>query len=919
MACTAPAAELDLSELFGSLNVAAKEHAHVEDTAAAMTVELRDYQSALLADADRLFRGGQRAVLAYLPTGGGKTRVGAAAMAEWALNTERDGARCLFVVNRRSLLTQTRAALLELGFAADDVGLIGGGEEAALGFREPRVDVAMVQSLHERYLAEHEIGRYSLAIIDECHAAAAPSYLRLLGALPADGRVLGLTATPFRTAPDESLAAIFPAAAWGPSVSRLIERRLLVRPVIYGPKMCVVPPKAPDGWGACLAHEVDARLARAGAASDGESPPGGSSLCRTNSSNGGPPAAATRDADRAQLAAALAFLDEAVDCWVRRGGGARTVAFCPSVDASRALAKRMCARGISAEHLDGSSAPEVRVRTLSALRDGSVRVVCNVDVLSEGFDEPLVGCVLLMRHTHSPRVYVQQVGRALRVAPGKTRCVILDMVGATWKHGPLTGPLRSDYNWEAAVDGSGGAGAGGRGKGKGGSLRALVRRCECGALLHRDLSTCIGCEQADGAGDLSTCIGCEQADGAGGGDGADDRQKAERHADRAVGLAACGHEHALSQASSSDRSTSYGGGSDAPSTKPVKTAYRIAKKGRPASPPPAPLVDGAAPAIPMEASAASAASVAASSAPAAAADLSELLGTLSLQPSLSSVGDGVKAVAASQHQPKAATAHARSGSADVAAAHSHRQPEAARERARCAAAGDDRSCGVVAPGGARRPQPASGRGGAKRADGGGGGCIVSVAALAAQRRCQVTAVGPSKVGASQEGVIGAGHLVRHSSLPFPKLPTTQGRGAAGAHEPTRHSGSGGALQPLTGATARPRNAPYNGHAHSSGDSESKENAAPPSLPPSAKANALHGGRKAGDLESRGTETGDGGNSASGLERPSAEGLGKGWVVAWSERRCNWYYFNTRTNERQWARPDSGHTTSTAIEHAIAVQ
>ena len=56
---------------------------------------------------------------------------------------------------------------------------------------------------------------------------------------------------------------------------------------------------------------------------------------------------------------------------------------------------------------------------LSCLRSGGVRVLCNVDVLSEGFDEPSVGCVMLLRHTESRRVYVQQVGRGLRTSLGK--------------------------------------------------------------------------------------------------------------------------------------------------------------------------------------------------------------------------------------------------------------------------------------------------------------------------------------------------------------------------------------------------------------------------------------------------------------------------------------------------------------------
>ena len=97
------------------------------------SIPLREYQRALISDADRLFEQGERAVLAYLPTGGGKTRVGAAAMLEWALLRAPTPSRCLFVVNRRSLLQQTRDALIDLGFAPGSVALIAGSDAGGGG------------------------------------------------------------------------------------------------------------------------------------------------------------------------------------------------------------------------------------------------------------------------------------------------------------------------------------------------------------------------------------------------------------------------------------------------------------------------------------------------------------------------------------------------------------------------------------------------------------------------------------------------------------------------------------------------------------------------------------------------------------------------------------------------------------------
>ena len=220
----------DLTDALNSLSLAL----NTKEETVPIKVPLRDYQSALLGDCAALFKGGERAVLAYLPTGGGKTRVGAAAIAE-ALRRST-AARCLFVVNRRSLLEQTRDALVELVSGE-------GGSKSELD--RARVHIAMVQSLHERFRAAHSLSQYTLAVIDECHAAAAPSYLALLSEVPRDARVLGLTATPFRVTPGASLKSVFPVAAWGPSVSQLIERRVLVPPLVYGPSHTIMPPQPP--------------------------------------------------------------------------------------------------------------------------------------------------------------------------------------------------------------------------------------------------------------------------------------------------------------------------------------------------------------------------------------------------------------------------------------------------------------------------------------------------------------------------------------------------------------------------------------------------------------------------------------------------------------------------------------------------
>ena len=88
--------------------------------------------------------------------------------------------------------------------------------------------------------------------------------------------------------------------------------------------------------------------------------------------------------------------------------------------------------GVDAAHLDCSTPKASRDALFERFAAGELTVLSSVGVLSEGFDEPRVGCVLLLRPTTSKALYIQQVGRGLRTAPGKRDCVVLDQSGNTW-------------------------------------------------------------------------------------------------------------------------------------------------------------------------------------------------------------------------------------------------------------------------------------------------------------------------------------------------------------------------------------------------------------------------------------------------------------------------------------------------------
>jgi hypothetical protein len=110
------------------------------------------------------------------------------------------------------------------------------------------------------------------------------------------------------------------------------------------------------------------------------------------------------------------------------------VAFLPTVRTSELLAAALRARGIKAEHVDGTTESGERKAILKRLKTGETQWVTNCAVLTEGFDEPSIECVLVGRPTKFHGLYVQMVGRGTRLFPGKKNLLVIDIVGASQRH-----------------------------------------------------------------------------------------------------------------------------------------------------------------------------------------------------------------------------------------------------------------------------------------------------------------------------------------------------------------------------------------------------------------------------------------------------------------------------------------------------
>jgi superfamily II DNA or RNA helicase len=122
------------------------------------------------------------------------------------------------------------------------------------------------------------------------------------------------------------------------------------------------------------------------------------------------------------------IVGDVVENYIKYAFGKRAVCFATDVATSAKIAAQFNAWGIPAASISAETDSGVRDDVIRRLRDGRLWVVCNVDLLGEGFDLPAIECVIMARPTASLAVYMQQFGRALRPMPGKLFGLVIDHV-----------------------------------------------------------------------------------------------------------------------------------------------------------------------------------------------------------------------------------------------------------------------------------------------------------------------------------------------------------------------------------------------------------------------------------------------------------------------------------------------------------
>lgn len=340
-------------------------------------MDLRPYQ---IESQDRIrdgWKSYQKQIL-VLPTGAGKTIVAANVAKEHVLA----GGCVLFLAHRKELLDQT---IDKFGRA---VGLKCELEKAE--FHASEQSSCVVGSLQTftsrgyRWNPDH----FSMIIIDECHHSASDSYQNVIKMFPA-AKVLGITATPYRSDQRE-LGDTFESIAHEVKLFDLIKDGYLSRITIKSIPVAI------------------------------------------NLSNCGQMKGDFRDDDLGETIepyleeVAKAIMDHAID---KDQFPRRTLVFVPLIHTSKKFVQICRDFGLMAAHIDGESPDRDQIQR--DFRAGKYDLLSNAMLLTEGYDDPGINCIVILRPTRSNVLYSQMVGRGTRIHPGKDDLLLLDLL---WMH-----------------------------------------------------------------------------------------------------------------------------------------------------------------------------------------------------------------------------------------------------------------------------------------------------------------------------------------------------------------------------------------------------------------------------------------------------------------------------------------------------
>lgn len=327
-----------------------------------VNMELRYYQEEGIQKCANEFAKGFSSIVYQLPTGGGKTVIFTEIVNRFL---KRNSTSVVIVVHRNELLLQTRIKLF------DQYNIIACEIKAGMkNIPQSQVYICMVESLNRRIAKLSNIG---LLILDECHIAVHNKIIDKLNA----PLVLGCSATPLSSNKKEPLIKRYQSIVKGPQISELIQHKFLCQNITYAPRT-----------------GVDRKNLQM---------------------KGG-------DFDEIEMGKEFSkpkFVINTVDAYKKWAFNTKTIVFNVNISHSKTVYDEFIRQGYNARHLDSNSSPEERTEILHWLKTTPDAILCNVGILTTGFDEPSIETIIVNKATNSLPLWLQMTGRGSRIIDEK--------------------------------------------------------------------------------------------------------------------------------------------------------------------------------------------------------------------------------------------------------------------------------------------------------------------------------------------------------------------------------------------------------------------------------------------------------------------------------------------------------------------
>lgn len=384
-------------------------------------MKLFDYQQDAEDMARDCLRQGYKRIIIGAPCAFGKTVLAGSIIKKAVAK----GKRCIFITDRVKLIEQTISSFIRTGL---DIGVIQ--SDHILQNNTKPVQIASIQTIARR----KRMPEFDLAIVDECHV----HYKTTQALMDRYSNVpfIGLSATPY----SKGLGLAYQKLIVPITTKQMIERGRLTPLIYYGGK------------------HVDTK---------------GLKKKRLNTG--------VIDFDPTQLAEAsdkVELVGDVIENYKKHAMGRKTIAFTTSIKQSQDLADKFMDAGIKAFHISGYTKPEDRTEIFEAHRRGDFDILTCSKLLTTGYDEPSISCIIDLQPTNSLILQIQKLGRGQRLYEGKTECIVLDHAGNTLhRHGFI-----EDYVPQTLDDGEKGYNE--KDQAKKEKTEVKERECpECGGIM----------------------------------------------------------------------------------------------------------------------------------------------------------------------------------------------------------------------------------------------------------------------------------------------------------------------------------------------------------------------------------------------------------------------------------------------------